>query len=85
MSLTKTAPSKQKFFFRVQTRRLAASFETFTRSVRAYQTREISTQYHVRLGVFFSENPRNQPDAKELSIFRIKKLFLNPQTHIFTA
>jgi len=24
-------------------------------------------QSHVRLGVFFYENPQNQPDAKELS------------------
>jgi len=29
----KTATPKQKIFFRVQTRRLAASFETFTGSV----------------------------------------------------
>jgi len=29
----KTAPQSKKFFFRVQTRRLAASFKTFTRSV----------------------------------------------------
>ena len=31
-SLTKNPHPKQKFFFRVQTRRLAASFETFTGS-----------------------------------------------------
>jgi len=33
---------------------------------RAYRTGEIPAQSHVRLGVFFSENPRNHLDAKEL-------------------
>jgi len=45
--------SEQKIFFRVQTRRLAASFETFTKACRANRTGEISAQSHVRLGSFF--------------------------------
>jgi len=55
-SLTKNPqPLKQKIFFRVQTRRLSPSFETFTGSVE--HTGEIPAQSHMRLGVFFSENP----------------------------
>jgi len=65
-SLTKNPhlPSK-KIFFRVQTRRLAVSFETFTGSVKAYRTGEIPAQSHLRLGVFF-ENPGILVDTKEL-------------------
>jgi len=37
-------------------RRLAASFETY-QVCRAYQTREIPTQSHVHLGVFFRKSP----------------------------
>jgi len=47
----------------------AASLETFTGSVE--HTEEFPTQSHVHLGVFFFENPRNQPDAKELGINQI--------------
>ena len=38
---------------------LAASFETFTGSVEHTRTGEIPAQIHVRLGVFFSENPES--------------------------
>jgi len=40
-----------------KTRRLAASFETY-RVCRAYRTREIPAQSHVRLGVFFRKSPK---------------------------
>jgi len=41
----------------VQTRRLAGSFETFTRSVE--HTGEIPAQSHVRLGIFFPKIPES--------------------------
>jgi len=74
-SLTKKPhpPSKKKIF-RVQTRRLAASFETY-RVCRAYRTGEIPAQSHVRLGVFFLENPRKRPDAKEFCSLDINTFF----------
>jgi len=33
----------------------------------AYRTREILVQSHVRLGVFFLENPQKRSDAKVLN------------------
>ena len=52
----KTATPK-KNFFPVQTRRLAASFETYRVCI-AYWTGEIPVQCHVRLGVFFQKSPK---------------------------
>ena len=49
----KSTLPNQKFFFRVQTRRLAASFDTSTRSVAG-----IPTQSHVRFSVFFWKAPK---------------------------
>jgi len=40
---------------------------------RAYRTVEILAQSHVRLGVFFFENPRKQPDAKVLTCKMLSK------------
>jgi len=60
----------------MQTRRLATSFKTYW-VCRAYQTGEIPVQSHVRLGVFFFENPWKQPDAKKLiAIICKRKLVL---------
>jgi len=63
MSLTKNPqpPSKQIF--------LSASYKTclvlqaFDWVGRAYWTREIPTQSHVRFSDFFLKNPWNRPDA----------------------
>ena len=49
----------------MQTRRLAASFD-FYWVCRAYRTGEILAQSHMCLGFFILQNPRKQPDAKEL-------------------
>jgi len=51
MSLTKNPHPQTKNFFRVKTRRLAASFETY-QVCRAYRTGEIPAQSHVRLCIF---------------------------------
>jgi len=48
----------------VQSTRLYAFFETFAESLE--RTGDIHAQSHVRLGVFFAENPQNQPGAKVL-------------------
>jgi len=57
-SLTKKPHSpSEKDFFRVQTRRLAASWD-FYRVCRAYWAREIPVQSHVRLVVFFQKSPK---------------------------
>jgi len=64
-SLTKKRAPQAKIFFRVQTRRLTASFETFTGSVE--HTGEISAQSHVRLGVFFRKSPN--PSGRHLTTF----------------
>jgi len=50
----------------VQTRRLAASFDTFTGSVE--HTRPEKFPRHVRLGIFF-ENPRKQPNTRVKIIY----------------
>jgi len=62
-SLTKNphSPSKKELF-RVQTRRLNACFETFTRSVE--HTGEIHAQSHVCLGVFFPKIPESSRTPK---------------------
>ena len=60
-------PSKKVFFeCRLEDLPIATSFETFTRSVE-HTRPEKFPRSHVHLGDFFSENPRNQLDAKELS------------------
>ena len=68
-SLTKNPQApKQKYFFRVQTRRLAASLDASTSfrrfSCNPNRSRDIPVQSQVRLGVFLY--PRKQLDAKEL-------------------
>ena len=66
-SLTKNGtPQAKKFFIecRLEDCRI---FCDFYRVCRACRTREIPAQSHVRLGVFFSENPQTLADAKELS------------------
>ena len=64
MSLTKNLHPQAKIFFLVQT---CHAFWDFYQVCRAYQTREIPTQSHVRLGVFF-KNPWILADAKELMV-----------------
>jgi len=60
----KTCTPKQNNFFRVETTRLAASFDASTRSVT--RTGAAIFPRKATCIVFFSENPRKQPDAKEL-------------------
>ena len=52
MSLTKNPHPQVKKFFRVQTKKLAASFDASTRSG------DIPAQSHVRFGVFFRKSPK---------------------------
>ena len=61
----KPASPKQKIFFRVQTRRLATSFETFTGSVEHTRPEKFRAKPRA-FKRFFSENPRILADAKEL-------------------
>jgi len=64
-SLTKKQhPPSKKFFFRVQTRRLAASFETFTGSVE-HAGPEKFLRKATCVQVFFPKIPE-KADAKEL-------------------
>jgi len=53
MSLRKNPqPPTKKFFFQVQTTRLAEFFLAFDSVCSAYRTREIPTQSHVQSGCF---------------------------------
>ena len=61
----KTRLPQGKNFFQVQTRRLAASFETFTGSVEHTGPEIFHAKPHA-FRQFFSENPRILADAKEL-------------------
>jgi len=79
-SLTKTRIPQAKNFFRVQTKRLATSFETFTRSVEHTRPENSRTKPHA-FRRFFSENPRNHADATELSKEFRKKIFFNIVIH----
>jgi len=68
-SLTKYPhPANQKNFFQVQTRRLAASFDTATRSI-ALTKREKFPCKATCVSVFFFENPQKRPDAQVLIIY----------------
>ena len=62
--LTKTLHTPSKIFFFEC--RPATSFETFTGSVE-HTRPEKFPRSHARLGDFFSENPRKQPDTKDLT------------------
>jgi len=64
MSLTKNPnPPGKKIFFRVQTRRLAASFDASTRSV-TWTGAEILVQSHKHLGVIFLKIPESSRTPK---------------------
>jgi len=72
-SLTKKpATPNQKKFFRVQTRRLAASFDASTRSITCTGARDIPAQSHVRLDVFFQKSPKAAgcQNVKNITMFR---------------
>jgi len=64
-SLTKNLPLQAKNFFRVQTKRLAASFETLTGLV-ALTGPEKFPRKATCVSVFFFWNPQKRPDAKVL-------------------
>jgi len=72
-SVTKNLP-QAKNFFRVQTNRLAAYFETFTGLVE-HTGPEKFPRKTTCVRRFFSENPRNWPDAKELIFLNISNIF----------
>jgi len=77
-SLTKNLQPQAKNFFQVQTRRLAASFETFTRYVEHTGPEKFPRKATCVKG-FFSENPRILADAKKLSKINKKKLKVTVQ------
>jgi len=66
-SLTKKPHPPIKKFFSSADKKTCRVFWCFDQVRTPYRSRDIPTQSHLRLGVFFSENPRKQPDAKVLN------------------
>jgi len=66
----------------VQTRKLGASFETFTGSVE-HTGPEKFPRKATCVQAFFSENPRKQPDANEF--FNISKNIIHIRLNVFEA
>jgi len=66
-SLPKTRIPKHTFFFRVQTRRLAAFFETFTGSVEHTGPEKFPRKATCVLVFFFPKIPEKQPDVRSVN------------------
>ena len=62
----KTCTPQAKNFFRVQTRRLPVSFDASTRTVTQTGVEIFPHKAMCVWAGFFLENPRKQPDTKEL-------------------
>ena len=65
MSLKKPAPPEQKIFLSADWKTCRV-FWRFDQVRNPYRIGDIPAQSHVRLGVFFSENPQKDPNAKVL-------------------